>query len=109
MEALALARRGIIGRCVPLGDKEIAVGIRSNSHYRISALWGGQVGMLIGLFGAKALGKGLLGNEGADAANCEPKSSLPKTVFGLELSFCAFICVPASCGGRFYFVLFVKK
>ncbi len=30
-----------------LGDKEIAVRIRSNSHYRISAHAGGQVGMLI--------------------------------------------------------------
>ena len=54
---------------MPLGDKEIAVRIRGNSHYRISAPWGGQVGMLIGLFGAKALGKSLLGNEGVDAAN----------------------------------------
>ena len=51
------------------GDKETAVRIRGNSHYRISAPWGGQVGMLIGLFGAKALGKSLLGNEGVDAAN----------------------------------------
>ena len=31
-----------------LGDKEIAVGVRSNSHYRISCLQAaGQVGMLI--------------------------------------------------------------
>ena len=79
MDALALAKGGIVGRRMPLGDKEIAVRIRSNSHYRISTLWGGQVGMLIGLFGAKALGKSLLGNEGVDAANDKVgKATCPK-------------------------------